>query len=201
MTSRSERGVENVSSDIVNQPVAYPDYYASSQGSGAVGGDAVPVVTPVPPVPTPVTPVVPAVVQPQPPTVIVPQSVLQPCCPTGWMGTHTHDQSTTMTPRSTSTTTEMMTGETVTVCGESGVLVNRSEIKSFTGPVPLTEYPVNQDTSPEVVRKPADPPVVDYVQEVSFRYLRPPTPPPLGDIIIRQGCIQKLQNNEEKISF
>lgn len=57
-------------------------------------------------------------------------------------------------------------GETVTVLGETGLLVNRREITSFNGPVPLGEYPINEDTNPEIVRKPADPQFVTYTQDV-----------------------------------
>lgn len=71
----------------------------------------------------------------------------------------------TATSTATSSTVEQA-GETVTVQGETGLLVNRSEITSFSGPIPLSEYPINEDPNPEVIHKRADPPVVSYVQEV-----------------------------------
>lgn len=46
-------------------------------------------------------------------------------------------------------------------------------------------YPLNKDDNPEIITKRTDR-VVDYTQEVTMRYLQPPTPPPAGDIIIRQ---------------
>ena len=178
---------DNVVSEVVNQPAAYPvtqtQYYTGSyvgptgsvvSGSGGGvqvgevpggwgGGGGGTVVPPVPtPVPTPVQPVVPPVT----PVVSTQQTV--PCCPTSWMGTHPTQSSESGevgVMRSSSRVSEF-TGERVTVCGETGVLVNVSEIKSFTGPVPLTDYPINQDTSPEVVRKQADPAFIEYTQDV-----------------------------------
>lgn len=59
-----------------------------------------------------------------------------------------------------------MLSETITLQGESGILVNRSEIVSFSGPIPISDYPINEDPNPEIVRKQADPSFIDYVQEV-----------------------------------
>lgn len=186
----SSVGTDNVVSEVVNQPAAYPvaqtEYYTVPTGSsvgstGSVVGEVrgegggwvqpvVPPVPPVPPVPTPVQPVVPPVT----PVVSTQQSVLVPCCPTSWMGTHTHQAQQSSergeggVMRSSSRVSEF-TGEKVTVCGETGVLVNVNEIKSFTGPLPLTDYPINQDTSPEVVRKQADPAFIEYTQDVCLK--------------------------------
>lgn len=44
---------------------------------------------------------------------------------------------------------------------------------------------INQDTSPLIVKKKPNH-NIKYVQEVSIRYLKPPTPPPPGDIIIKE---------------
>lgn len=59
-----------------------------------------------------------------------------------------------------------MLSETITLQGESGILVNRSEIASFSGPIPISDYSINEDPNPEIVRKQADPSFIDYVQEV-----------------------------------
>lgn len=75
--------------------------------------------------------------------------------------------------------------ETITVNGETGILANREDIINWSGPVPISEYPINEDPSPEIIRKFTEH-NVEYNQEVAIRYLRPPTPPPPGDIIIRQ---------------
>lgn len=51
--------------------------------------------------------------------------------------------------------------------------------------MPITEYAINQDAQPEVITKRSNQQLV-YQQEVAIRYLRPPTPPPPGEIIIQQ---------------
>lgn len=213
-------GTENVS-EIVNQPAAYPytqtEYYTTSP-STAVGEQqqqqtVVPPAPPMQPVVTPVVPVVPPVVSVVPPVVppvvtpvVVPpvvQPVVQaPCCPTGWMGTHTHETSSsgskpTMMTKQMESSVEL-TGELTSVFGETGELVNRAEILGFSGPIPLTDYPINKDPNPEVIRKSADPPFVDYIQEVSVRYLRPHMPPAPGEIIVRQGML-KLCEKKNKL--
>ncbi|CAF1016067.1 unnamed protein product [Brachionus calyciflorus] len=59
-----------------------------------------------------------------------------------------------------------------------------SEVTSWSGSIPLSEYPVNQDDNPEVITKKSDQ-TVQYVQEVSIRYLQPPSPIPHGEILIQ----------------
>lgn len=44
---------------------------------------------------------------------------------------------------------------------------------------------INQDKNPIIIHKKCDR-TVEYVKEISIRYLRPPTPPSMGDIIIRE---------------
>lgn len=53
--------------------------------------------------------------------------------------------------------------------------------------MPITEYTINQDAQPEVITKRSNQQLV-YQQEVAIRYLRPPTPPPPGEILINQVC-------------
>ena len=48
----------------------------------------------------------------------------------------------------------------------------------------MNKYPINEDPNPEVIRKQVEHPL-QYVQEIGIRYLRPPTPPPPGDIVIQ----------------
>jgi hypothetical protein len=79
---------------------------------------------------------------------------------------------------------DVSTTETVTVHGETGILANREDISNWNGPVALSEYPINEDPNPEIVHKKSDH-QISYVQEVAIRYLKPPTPPPPGDVIIR----------------
>ena len=75
--------------------------------------------------------------------------------------------------------------EQLTVNGESGVWINKEEVLNWRGIIPITEYLINQDSNPEVIRKKTEQQLV-YEQEVAIRYLRPPTPPPPGEIVIKQ---------------
>jgi hypothetical protein len=75
--------------------------------------------------------------------------------------------------------------ELVTVHGEKGLLVNKSDIATWRGELPLSEYKLNEDPNPEVIRKQSDQTIV-FTKEVAIRYLRPPTPPPPGEIFIKQ---------------
>ena len=78
--------------------------------------------------------------------------------------------------------------EEATALGHRGILLNRNEILNWRGPVPITQYRLNDDPNPEVINKTINQPV-EYTQEVQVKYLRPPTPPPPGELIIRQGII------------
>lgn len=49
----------------------------------------------------------------------------------------------------------------------------------------MARYVINQDPKPIVINKKLDM-MIDYAQEIAVRYLRPPTPPPPGDIIIQE---------------
>jgi len=75
--------------------------------------------------------------------------------------------------------------EEATALGHRGILLNRNEILNWRGPVPITQYRLNDDQNPEVINKTINQPV-EYTQEVQVKYLRPPTPPPPGELIIRQ---------------
>jgi hypothetical protein len=75
--------------------------------------------------------------------------------------------------------------EQITINGESGVWINKSESTNWKGPIPLTDYMLNEDPNPEIIRKKSEKPIV-YNQEIAIRYLRPPTPPPPGPLIIRE---------------
>lgn len=46
-------------------------------------------------------------------------------------------------------------------------------------------YKINFDPNPQIIRKQAND-AVTYKQEVAVRYLRPPTPPPPGPLIIKE---------------
>lgn len=49
----------------------------------------------------------------------------------------------------------------------------------------MQNYQINQDENPELITKKSDL-RLDYTQEIAVRYLRPPTPPEPGDIIIQE---------------
>lgn len=75
--------------------------------------------------------------------------------------------------------------EEITVNGEKGIWANKAEITNWRGIVPLSQYVINDDPNPEIVRKRSDQKLL-YQQEVAIRYLKPPTPPPPGEILIQQ---------------
>ena len=75
--------------------------------------------------------------------------------------------------------------ETIHANGVTGIWANKTEVLKWRGPIPITEYGINDDPFPEIVRKKPEQQLV-YEQEVAVRYLRPPTPPPPGEILIVQ---------------
>lgn len=75
--------------------------------------------------------------------------------------------------------------EEITINGHQGIWANKAESVNWKGPIPLTNYSINEDPNPEIITKKSNQQVV-YQQEVAIRYLRPPTPPSPGEIIIQQ---------------
>ncbi len=75
--------------------------------------------------------------------------------------------------------------EEVNALGYRGILLNRSQVQGWNGPVPINQYKLNNDSNPEVVTKISSQPV-EYEQDIQVRYLRPPTPAPHGDLIIKE---------------
>ena len=73
----------------------------------------------------------------------------------------------------------------ITVFGQSGIWANKAESMNWKGKVPLADYEINNDLEPQIIHKRPQQ-AVEYIQELAIRYLRPSTPPPPGDIIIRQ---------------
>jgi hypothetical protein len=64
-------------------------------------------------------------------------------------------------------------------------------------------YKINFDPNPQIIRKHAND-AVTYKQEVAVRYLRPPTPPPPGPLIIKEvRCKKKfeIKDKTNRISF
>ena len=43
--------------------------------------------------------------------------------------------------------------EEIEVLGQRGIWLNRHEVERWRGPIPVDEYPINEDESPEVIEK------------------------------------------------
>ena len=70
----------------------------------------------------------------------------------------------------------------MTAAGQTGLWLNESEVLAFNGN--LAEYAFVEDANPQVVTKKVQQ-QLEYVQELAIRYLRPPTPPAPGEIVIQ----------------
>jgi hypothetical protein len=68
---------------------------------------------------------------------------------------------------------------------QTGIWLNKEECDAWKGRMPLSEYKLNEDPNPIIIRKKLMQPI-EYNQNVQIRYLKPPTPPPHGDLIIKQ---------------
>jgi len=77
--------------------------------------------------------------------------------------------------------------ETQEVCanGFKGIWANKTEIANWIGPVPLNEYPLNQDSNPILIKKKSSK-KLEYEKKVFVKYLEPPAIPPPGEIIVNQ---------------
>lgn len=78
----------------------------------------------------------------------------------------------------------------IEVNGESGIWANKHESEFWQGSVALEDYKINEDNDPEIVYKKSGE-VLEYVQELAIRYMRPYSPEPPGDIIITQEADQQ----------
>lgn len=63
--------------------------------------------------------------------------------------------------------------------------MNQEEINSWRGDCHISEYNLNEDNKPLILHKQMTQ-ELEYVQELAVRYLRPPTPPSPGEIVITQ---------------
>lgn len=75
--------------------------------------------------------------------------------------------------------------EQLTIGSATGKWINKQEVINWRGPIPITQYEINVDSNPEIISKKTAQGLL-YEQEVAIRYLRPPTPPPPGEILIKQ---------------
>lgn len=73
----------------------------------------------------------------------------------------------------------------ITVLGQQGIWANKAEVINWKGFIPIHEYVINEDKNPSVITKQAQQKLT-YIQELAVRYLKPPSPPIPGDIIIQQ---------------
>ena len=80
---------------------------------------------------------------------------------------------------------EVSESEELTVIGQRGVWLNKAEVNAWRGDLAITEYKIHEDRNPQVIQKRYEQ-VFEYVQELAIRYLRPPTPPAAGEIVIVQ---------------
>ena len=83
--------------------------------------------------------------------------------------------------------------EEINLNGQKGFLLNKSEIENFQGQIPLHEFPINEDKNPEIIKKNSKQ-QVEYLQEIGIRYLRQPSAPLAGDIVIQQENNQKIKS-------
>ena len=86
---------------------------------------------------------------------------------------------------------EVNVSDVVTVNKETGVYANKQDELGWTGALQISDYPINVDSSPEIIHKSLNQ-SVNYVQPVTVKYLKPPCPPKTGEIIIKQECDMRL---------
>jgi len=73
----------------------------------------------------------------------------------------------------------------IEINGIRGIWLNKAEVESWKGEIPLSDYTINDDTDPELVRLKYDG-CVERIQNLAIKYLKPPKPPTPGPIIIKQ---------------
>ena len=78
---------------------------------------------------------------------------------------------------------EINESEEITVVGQRGIWMNKAEINAWRGDLAISEYKIYEDSNPEIITKKVAQ-QVEYIQELAIRYLRPPTPPAPGEIVI-----------------
>lgn len=75
--------------------------------------------------------------------------------------------------------------DVITVNAQTGLWANKTESDTFTGPVPLSQYPINNDPCPEVINK--VPNCLECHRDVLVKYLEPGLAPEPGPIVINQA--------------
>lgn len=91
-------------------------------------------------------------------------------------------------------TSPIQTNETekINVLGQKGVWLNKGEVEEWLSKnanqrVDLSEYKLNNDPNPEIIHKKSTA-RLEYNQDFTLRLLKPTTPEPPGDIIIKEGA-------------
>lgn len=69
--------------------------------------------------------------------------------------------------------------------GQTGIYANKQDTLDWSGHFPLQEYPVNEDANPEIIHKESTE-QMNYTQEISIRYLKPPPVQQHGDLVVKQ---------------
>ena len=69
--------------------------------------------------------------------------------------------------------------------GQKYLWLNKSEVNAWKGEINLDHYVFNEDKNPTIINKRVARDV-EYIQEMAIQYLKPPTPPAPGEIIITQ---------------
>ena len=88
----------------------------------------------------------------------------------------------------------------INVMGQRGIWANRSEVVNWKGIIPISEYLINEDANPEILNKRVKQ-QLEYVQELAIRYLRPPTPPTPGEIVITQEANVTFLNSQLSVCY
>jgi hypothetical protein len=72
----------------------------------------------------------------------------------------------------------------ITANGQTGIWLNKSEEEQFSGPIPISKYPINHDPTPLIIQKKSKP--IECKREIAVKYLEPPKISTPGPIIINQ---------------
>ncbi len=75
--------------------------------------------------------------------------------------------------------------EELTVINQTGLWLNKDEVTNWKGEISINDYKINNDLDPEIIRK-SNTTKLNYIQDLSIKYLRPSSPLPAGDITINQ---------------
>ncbi len=81
--------------------------------------------------------------------------------------------------------TKATSAQTIQILGQRGIWLNDFESGQWKGQIPISEYKISTDTNFEIIKKRSNS-QLNFIQKLSVRYLRPPTPPSPGHILIDQ---------------